>query len=159
MGEAAGGRRAGAARHLRAEKSHPYGRAPRPRPAPPPTPTARRLSFFFLLRELGAVALPHAQWGRGSGEGLGSRSAGANGTVIFSSPLAQVGGRGGARARFAQLRACNLGTQAQLYNDAEPFEDQAASSSPLGPLSPIPLGGGLWQLPLHPRPGRLLPRR
>jgi hypothetical protein len=65
---------------LGAEKSHPYGRAPRPRPAPrsPPAPPflSFSLSLFFFLWGNWELWLRPTPSGGGAGEGSGSRSAG-----------------------------------------------------------------------------------
>lgn len=93
-----------------------------PAPGPPPAPLPRRL--FFLSFSLSFFPPLWGNWepwlrstpsGGGAREGSGSRSAGGDQAVIFSS--AAVGNRGvgaGQGARFELRGACNYGMPSRL---------------------------------------------
>lgn len=152
-GQAGGGRAPRAAELpvcLGAEKSHPYGRAPRPRPAPrtplprPPFRAAFSFSLSFSFGELGAVALPHAQWGWGRGRGWGRGLLGAHGAVIFSSAASTSRGteRGGGHVlrllgRAAWVRDPNFATT------LSPLVIRPPAPCPSGPSDPHPVRGRL----------------
>lgn len=121
-GRAAGGRRALLSGLSASERRNHIHMAGPPAPGPPPrSPPAPPFLSFFLSVFFPPLWGNWEPWlhstpsGGGAGEGSGSRSAGGDQAVIFSS--AAVGNRGvgaGQGARFELRGACNYGMPSRL---------------------------------------------